>query len=416
MYFIYRLLLLLYTKTVYLVALLGNNKAKLFIKGRHKIFEKLAHQLQKRPPNTPTIWFHAASLGEFEQARPVIELCKTHFPTHWIVVSFFSPSGYEIRKDYANAHTITYLPFDSPQNARKFIQLINPQLILFAKYDFWYHYFREAHWQKIPLIVFSAVFRPKDWFFSPLNAWFLAVLRKVHHFFVQNESSAQCLQHQNISQYTIAGDTRFDYVAELRQNPKTFPLIETFCQKQPLWVIGSCWGGDWNILYPFINSNTLPLKIIVAPHEIHRPTIEKWQKQLQKNSLLYSQANAQNITEVDVLFLDNVGMLASIYQYAQYSYVGGGFGEGLHNILEPAVFGNAIIWGKDYKKFEEAYAIIDREGGFSVKNTEELQKVFELIYQNDALLTKIKQQNQSFILENTGSKWLILEKMKQAIE
>lgn len=369
----------LYTLLIRIFSLF-NPKAKLFINGRRNIFTLIA---QKINPTEKHIWFHFASLGEFEQGRPVLEKLKTLYPDKKIVVTFFSPSGYEIRKNYALAD-VFYLPIDSAANAKRFITSINPEMAIFTKYEFWHFYFKELKEREIPLYVISGIFRESQAFFKWYGGFYRDILKSVTYFFVQNEESENLLKSIGINNVTINGDTRFDRVFENAQAPKQLPLIESFIGDSPTVICGSTWPEDEKIL------SALPekypnWKFIIAPHEIHESHIESIEKQFTAGSLRFSVLSASTQTpnaECQTLIVDNIGMLSSLYQYGKVAYIGGGFGTGIHNTLEAAAFGLPVIFGPKYDKFQEAKDLIAIGAAKTISSINELIDAFESFAEN----------------------------------
>jgi len=358
---------------------LFNPKAKLFINGRKNIFTSIA---QKVNPAENHVWFHFASLGEFEQGRPVLEKLKALYPTKKIVVTFFSPSGYEIRKNYALAD-VFYLPIDTAANAQRFIAAINPEMAIFTKYEFWHFYFKELKAKGIPLYVISGIFRESQVFFKWYGSFYRNILKSVTYFFVQNEESANLLKSIGLNDVTISGDTRFDRVYENAQSPKQLDIIESFIGSAPTLVCGSTWPEDEKIL------SALPRqypnwKFIIAPHEIHESHIESIEKQFSVGSVRFSVFSSQSEVSISqrsnlksqILIIDNIGMLSSLYQYGKLAYIGGGFGIGIHNTLEAAAFGLPVIFGPKYDKFQEAKDLIAIGAARSITSTEELIDAF----------------------------------------
>ncbi|GGH07859.1 3-deoxy-D-manno-octulosonic acid transferase [Pedobacter zeae] len=359
---------------------LFNPKAKLFINGRKNIYTAIA---QKINPAEKHIWFHFASLGEFEQGRPVLEKLKSRYPAKKIVVTFFSPSGYEIRKNYALAD-VFYLPVDTAANAKRFVSDINPEMAIFTKYEFWHFYFKELKDRDIPLYVISGIFRESQAFFKWYGGFYRTILKSVTHFFVQNEESQKLLKSIGLDHTTINGDTRFDRVYENAQSPKRLPLIESFIDGSPTLVCGSTWPEDEKIL------SVLPekypnWKFIIAPHEIHESHIESIEKQFSVSSLRFSVLSApdQKLNAApQTLIVDNIGMLSSLYQYGNVAYIGGGFGVGIHNTLEAAAFGLPVIFGPNYDKFQEAKELIALGAAKSISSTGELIDAFDSFIEN----------------------------------
>ena len=374
-------------------ATLFNAKARLWVKGRKSIFKKLEQTLS----NTENIvWFHCASLGEFEQGKPIIKAYKQKHPTHKILLTFFSPSGYEIRKNTPLADFIFYLPSDTKANAKRFIQLVNPIKVIFIKYEFWFNYMAECKKQNIPFYSVSSIFRKEQAFFK--YKWFTKQLSNVTHFFVQNKISADLLKSIGFSNTTISGDSRFDSVLETTKNPKQFPLIEDFCKCKPTIICGSTWPKDEILLAKYIKENP-QYNYIIAPHELHY--ISKLQKQT--NALLFSKSTEQNIFTSNVLIIDSIGILSHIYSYGSIAYIGGGFDSGIHNILEAVTFGLPVIFGPNYKKFNEANELIALGGVVSIANYQELNLAIKHYNIFDSTIST------NYIKNHSGATKIILE-------
>ncbi|MVM35078.1 3-deoxy-D-manno-octulosonic acid transferase [Spirosoma sp. HMF4905] len=378
-----------------------NPKARKWVDGRREWADRLAQQLADN--KSPIAWFHAASLGEFEQGRPVIEAFRIHYPDHKILLTFFSPSGYEVRKNYDGADFILYLPADTPANARQFVDLVKPDIAFFIKYEFWYNYLRELKQAKVPIISFSAIFRPSQLFFKSYGTFYRNLLRYFDHILVQNQESVELLRNIGITQVTLAGDTRFDRVAEVAAARKEIPIVHAFKASKPLLVVGSAWPEDMNVLIPFLNTFDKPLKAIIAPHEIHDDEIERWRSQLTQPSVRYSQLTASQALDhssAQSLFIDNVGMLSSLYQYGEFAYIGGAFKQGLHNSLEAATFGVPLFWGPEYDKYQEAVDLVNEGAAFPVSTTTELSTAFEKQYADPS---KAAQVSRNYVLRNIGA-------------
>jgi 3-deoxy-D-manno-octulosonic-acid transferase len=314
------------------------------------------------------IWFHAASLGEFEQGRPMIETIRKRYPQYKILLTFFSPSGYEVRKNYEGADVICYLPFDTPYKVRKFLNLANPAVAVFIKYEFWLNYLTELKRRNIKTYLISAVFRPGQLFFKWYGAWYRKALLCYERLFVQDEDSRKLLAEYGIDNVDVCGDTRFDRVLEIQQNARLLPEIEAFAEAGKLMLIaGSSWPEDEEIIIPYFNTH-LEIKLIIAPHEIHREHLLYIQSLLNRPSIRMSEANEDALRTNDCLIIDSFGLLSSIYRYGDVAYIGGGFGGGIHNTLEAAVYGIPVVFGPKYHKFKEAKNLISCGGGFSVDN------------------------------------------------
>ena len=345
-----------------------NPKAHLWIEGRKHLFEKISKEVD---PNSPSIWFHFASLGEFEQGRPVLEKIKDSYPEHKIIVTFFSPSGYELRKNYNKADHIFYLPLDTKKNAERFLQFINPTLAFFTKYEFWYHYYHELNQRNIPLVVISAIFRPSQAFFKWHGKLNRKILSFVSHFFVQDENSKSLLANINIKNVTVSGDTRFDRVVENAAHPKELNDIKVFCGTSKVFIAGSTWPEDEKLISSLFKVYP-DWKFIIAPHEINKEKINHLMS-LGENAMKYSDLQNQLPKDFQALIIDNIGMLSSLYQYADIAYIGGGFGVGIHNTLEAAAFGVPVIFGPNYQRFREAKALIACGAGFTISDADELK-------------------------------------------
>lgn len=359
---------------------LFNPKAKLFINGRKNVYTQI---VQKINPAEKHVWFHFASLGEFEQGRPVLEKLKTLYPNKKIVVTFFSPSGYEIRKNYALAD-VFYLPIDTAANAKRFITSINPEMAIFTKYEFWHYYFKELKQRDIPLYVISGIFRESQAFFKWYGGFYRNILKSVTYFFVQNDESKTLLKSIGLNHVTINGDTRFDRVYENAQSPKQLSIIESFIGNSPTLVCGSTWPEDEKIL-SVLPGKYPDWKFIIAPHEVHESHIESIEKQFPVNSVRYSIFSLSDQTlnaEHQTLIVNNIGMLSSLYQYGKVAYIGGGFGTGIHNTLEAAAFGLPVIFGPKYDKFQEAKDLIALGAAKSISTADALINAFDNLAAN----------------------------------
>ena len=364
MRFLYNFSIYLYILSIRIAAIF-NAKAKLWLKGRKNISQNLADTFKNEKD---IVWFHCASLGEFEQGKPIIEDYKKRYPSHKILLTFFSPSGFEVRKQYEKVDWVFYLPADTSKNAKKFIETVRPLKAIFIKYEFWFNYMGELKKHAIPFYSVSSIFRKEQPFFRYKNNWFAKQLKNATHFFVQDNHSKELLNSIEISNVTISGDTRFDCVNLTAKNTKPFPLIEVFSKNKPTIICGSTWSKDERILAKYIKKNP-QYNYIIAPHELTH--VRELQKKT--NALFFSAANQQNIHDKNVLIIDNIGMLSSIYKYGKIAYIGGGFGVGIHNILEAVAFGVPVIFGPNYKKFNEAKDLIALGGAKSISNFEELE-------------------------------------------
>ncbi len=395
------------------IASLFNPKAKKWIKGRNNWRTQMQQAIDA---SKETIWFHCASLGEFEQGRPLIEAIRKQHPTKQIVLTFFSPSGYEVRKDYSHANHVWYLPIDTRSNAKFFIQTIQPTLAIFVKYEFWHHYLNTLHQQQIPTYVVSANFRKEQRFFKWYGGWFRKLLGNINHLFLQNEASAQLLNNIDLTNHSVSGDTRFDRVSTLNQHAHSIPIIEEFKNNKQLLIAGSTWQEDEKVLAPFINTTGNQMKYIIAPHEIHASHIDQVIQRLSLKTIRYSEATVEKIKEADVLIIDNIGMLSNLYQYGDVAYIGGAFGKGLHNILEAATYELPVIFGPHYSRFREAKELIDLGGAFSINNTNEFQQIVTTLLSNKAQYTTAAQASGQYIKSNKGATQKIMQHLEKHLK
>lgn len=395
---IYSLVIILYTGLIHIVSLF-NTKASLWVTGRRGWERKLK---EKFDPEDKSIWVHCASLGEFEQGRPVIELMRERAPGFKIVLTFFSPSGYEIRKNWPGADQICYLPADTPGNASKFIEIIRPVYVLFIKYEFWNNYISELNKRKIPLFLISAIFRSDQHFFKWYGRFFMNMLNKFTHIFVQDDRSLEILKESGLTAVSVSGDTRFDRVKKIAETAKELDLIERFRNGEQIFVAGSSWRQDEEIIARYVNSHPGKMKWIFAPHEIERSNIRRLESLFTVKCARYSEPG-YNFTEARVLIIDNIGMLSSIYRYASVAAVGGGFGKGIHNILEPACWGIPVLFGPEHIKFREALDLLERRGAFCFENFDEFEKVFEKLLSDKGLYEAAAKTAKDYIIKNVGA-------------
>jgi 3-deoxy-D-manno-octulosonic-acid transferase len=358
---------------------------KLFVDGRKSVFETLAKTIKA---TDKTIWFHAASLGEYEQGLPVIETIKQQFPTHKIVVTFFSPSGYEVRKKNTVADATVYLPLDTISNAKQFIKIVHPEMVFFIKYEYWPNYLNELKNQNIKTYLISGILRENQAFFKWYGGFYRNALKTFDFFFVQNESSKALLQSIGFNNVKVSGDTRFDRVVSILERDNSLDFIEQFKDNKTTIVIGSSWPKDESLLVNYINQSSDDVKFIIAPHNIKQEQISNLKNQIQKKTILFSE-NVEtrlipSLQEYNVFIIDTIGILTKIYSYADIAYVGGGFGNpGVHNILEPATFGVPVVIGPNYSHFAEATALVNMEGCISIQNQSQLNEAFDLLLHNE---------------------------------
>lgn len=404
---IYNLGIALYSFAIY-VASFFNEKAKFLKNGRKNIWK----EIENANLGEDVVWLHSASLGEFEQGRPLIEKIKTDFPQYKIVLTFFSPSGYEIRKNYKEADLIIYLPADTKRNAAKFLKAINPKKVFFIKYEYWHYFFKEINSREIPLYMVSAIFRPSQMFFKKGGVWYRNILKSVTHFYIQDEKSAELLKSIGFENYSVVGDTRFDRVSEIAASAPKFEEIEKIISGKKVLVAGSTWPPDEDILVEYINNSQDDFKFIIAPHEIGDDKIKTLISKLKVPYIRYTEINKVANKDAKVLIIDTIGMLSFIYQYADVAYIGGGFGKGIHNILEAATFGIPVIFGPKHTKFKEAVDLLELEGGFTISNKKEFAELLStlfysetfIVYENSKLKAKEYVQKMSgateFIMKN----------------
>jgi 3-deoxy-D-manno-octulosonic-acid transferase len=416
---------LLYNLLVYLAAFflrilaLFSPKMQLFVDGRKIVFEELN---QKIKSSDQTIWFHAASLGEFEQGLPVIEQIKQKFPSHKIIVTFFSPSGYEVRKNHPIADVIVYLPLDTKKNSKQFISLVHPEMVFFIKYEYWPNYLNELKKKAIPTFLISGILRENQVFFKWYGGFYRKCLKTFTFFFVQNESSKKLLQSIGYQNVKISGDTRFDRVVSILERDNRLDFIEEFKNNQTLIVIGSSWSKDEEIIVKFINQIEDNVKFIIAPHNINASQIANLKSQISKKTILFSekeeipkQVQHDKISSFQVFIIDTIGILTKIYSYADIAYVGGGFGNpGVHNILEPATFGIPIVIGPNYSHFAEATALVNMEGCLPVSTENELKNAFDLLLQNEDDRNEKGHICSNFVQMNKGATSIILNHIGNA--
>lgn len=380
-------------------------KARLMIDGHKSVFNLLEKEIDKK---AKYIWFHVASLGEFEQARPLIEEIKNSKPEYKILLTFFSPSGYEVRYNYPLADIVTYLPFDTKKNARRFLELTNPHMVIFIKYEFWYNYINEIYQRRIPVYLVSAIFRKNQSFFKKLRSPYRNMLSLYTHFFVQDDESHKLLQKHGIKNVTVAGDTRIDRVIEIQKQTVNLPIVEKFIDKGSIiFIAGSSWPADEDIFINYFNSHP-NLKLIIAPHEIDESHLTEIEMKLSRPSQRYSGLTDTDTVNTDCMIIDCFGLLASVYRYADIGYIGGGFGDGIHNLPEAAVYGIPVIFGPNFIKFREAHDLIATGGGFTIKNRAEFNKLMESFINEPELREKAGKEAKNYIFSNSGATNTIL--------
>mgnify|MGYP000064824309 CR=1 FL=1 len=405
---IYTILTQLAQQLLKLIALF-NPKIKLFVDGRKNVWQHLKLHIT---PNDKTIWIHCASLGEFEQGLPIIDNLKKIYPSHKIVLTFFSPSGYEVKKNSGAADIITYLPLDTKKNARNFINAVHPEFAIFVKYEFWPNYLAELKSHNIDTYLVSGIFRKEQAFFK----WFGKPMRKslktFTHFFVQNEVSEQLLHNINFKNTTLSGDTRFDRVVEILSRDNSLEYIKQFKDDKITIVYGSSWPEDEAVYLDAINTSSKSVKHIIAPHNINTQQIERLKLNISKSVILYSEMDEKNLADYDVFIIDTIGLLTKIYSYADIAFVGGGFKTGLHNTLEPATFGIPIVTGPLFKKFQEAKDLVNLKGLLVVNSKTEYLTTIEQLLNSEDLRTAIGNINQTYVTEKAGATGKIMRYLK----
>ncbi len=402
MYFLYNIVVHIVSGLLFVVALFSA-KIRRFVQGRKGTFSYLKNQLEKEDR---VIWFHTASLGEFEQGLPLIEQCKKEYPNYKILVTFFSPSGYEVKKNTHAADLVCYLPLDTKGKINRFLELTRPKLAIFVKYEFWPNTLNLLRKRNIPTLLVSGIFRPDQVFFKPYGGIMIRSLKTFTHFFVQNEESKSLLHGINFLNVTVSGDTRYDRVVEILDRDNSLTFMERFVGNSICLVAGSTWPEDQALLVDYINeSDRKDLKVVIAPHKVAWDQIEKLQMSIKKNVVLYSKMNLETVDRAQVLIVDTIGLLTRIYSYADIAYVGGGMGStGLHNTLEPAVFGIPVIIGKHYKGFIEAEKLVELGGIESISTKDEFFSKLNYLLDNHDVIKEKGCINKNYIEKKTGAK------------
>jgi len=406
MTFLYNIIVLIVSFILKIIALF-NQKIALFINGRKETWKKIKEGISEKDK---VIWMHCASLGEFEQGRPILEKLKELHPTKKIVLTFFSPSGYEIRKNYELADIVCYLPLDSKKNVQKFLDMLNPVLVLFVKYEFWPNYLNELKKREIKTFLISGIFRKNQLFFKWYGGYLKKALNAFTHFFVQDETSNQLLKSINFNNITVSGDTRFDRVFEITQQNNHLQFIQEFVNNSYTVVAGSTWKDDEDLLVNYINTKASKNeKFIIAPHNINSDAIKELKASIHKKVVMFSEKERQNITEFQVFIVDTIGILTKIYSYANVAYVGGGFTKsGVHNVLEPATFGIPIVIGPNYFKFNEAKDLIKNEACFVVDNSQKLSVLLNEFFQQKTKREQAGKNALNYVKNKTGATAKIL--------
>lgn len=404
---IYNLVIYLYVSAVRLAALF-NKKVSAMVKGEKDAFSVLQRRMD---PKAKYIWFHAASLGEFEQGRPLIEEIRKRYPEYKILQTFFSPSGYEVRKDYKGADVVCYLPLDTPAHARRFVEMAHPCMAFFVKYEFWKNYLTELERRRIPVYSVSSIFRPGQLFFRWYGGTYRRILKCFTHLFVQNQESVELLKRIGITNTTIVGDTRFDRVLEICRQARELPMVELFKGENLTMVAGSSWAPDEDIFIPYFNEHP-DMKLIIAPHVISETHIEEIIHKLRRPVVRYSQITEDKARQADCMIIDCFGLLSSIYRYGEIAYIGGGFGVGIHNTLEAAVYGIPVIFGPNNQKFMEAQGLKQAQGGFEIHSAADFNPLMDKFRTDYGFLDKSGKKAGNYVRNNAGALEKIMNEVR----
>ncbi len=389
-----------------LIASLFDSKARQWISGRKGLLDRIGHEVD---PDIPLTWIHCSSLGEFEQGRPVIEKIHAEFPEKKILLTFYSPSGYEVRKNYEGADHIFYLPLDTKRKAEKFLDLVNIEQAFFVKYEFWFHLLNGLKSRGIPSYLISGTFRKNQVFFRWYGSWYLRILDSFKHLFVQQKSSLDLLSAHGIHHASVSGDTRFDRVYEISRQVKTDKRFHLFCGDSMVIIAGSTWPPDEDIISRYINESSRPCKWIIAPHEIHEQGIKRLAGEINGRVRLYSEGLNEGLEDTDVIIIDTIGLLSSLYQYANIAYIGGGFGNGIHNTLEAAAFSKPVVFGPNYSRFQEAKDLKSRNAGFPVSGFGEFMSVINGLLDDSTLLEKTGNSSGEYVKSMLGASKQIVD-------
>ena len=403
---LYNIGIFIFTAITHLIAPF-NSKASLLVNGRRKWAEKIREKIM---PEDRRIWIHCASLGEFEQGRPVVEAIKKKIPDMKIILTFFSPSGYEIRKNYPGADCIIYLPSDMPGNAKKFVSLVNPELVIFVKYEFWNNFISVLYNSNIRLYLISAIFRPQQHFFKWYGSFFRIMLKKFSRIFVQDQRSHDLLSAIGLENISLAGDTRFDRVVQITETAKDIIQLEQFRGDEKLFLAGSSWRQDEEIIAEYVNMFPERMKWVFAPHEIDKSNIERLEKLFNVSVTKFSEFN-ENSAGARVLIIDNIGMLSSAYKYAYIAAIGGGFGKGIHNILEPACWGIPVMFGPEHKNFREAVDLINENGAMTFDSFGNFTDILDKWLSDGPFYLRSAKSALFYIKNNTGATVKILQEI-----
>lgn len=398
----------IYIAFVRLAALFGHKKAKQMLEGHKEIFDTLKKNIV---PGTDYVWFHASSLGEFEQGRPMIEKLRAEHPEYRVVLTFFSPSGYRPARNYQQADIVCYLPFDTKRNVKRFIDLVSPKMVFFIKYEFWMNFLDELSKRKIKTYSVSSIFRKEQTFFKPWGGRYRLALHSFDHLFVQNERSRDLLKDINVTNVSVVGDTRFDRVIKILEQERQLPLVEAFAQgDRKLFVVGSSWGEDEAVYMPYFNRHK-EWKLIIASHEVNDERIKKIEELYEGKCVRYTKADMEAVRNADCLIVDCFGLLSSIYRFGDIAYVGGGFGVGIHNVLEAAVYGIPVFFGPNNRKFQEAQALKECGGGLEIASTIAFEEKMDAFAADVALLDKAGKAAGDYVSSNSGATGKIFKEL-----
>ncbi|MBQ3243527.1 MAG: 3-deoxy-D-manno-octulosonic acid transferase [Bacteroidaceae bacterium] len=398
----------IYIAFVRLAALFGHKKAKQMLEGHKEIFDTLKKNIV---PDTDYVWFHASSLGEFEQGRPMIEKLRAEHPEYRVVLTFFSPSGYRPARNYQQADIVCYLPFDTKRNVKRFIDLVNPKMVFFIKYEFWMNFLDELSNRKIKTYSVSSIFRKEQTFFKPWGGRYRLALHSFDHLFVQNERSRDLLKDINVTNVSVVGDTRFDRVIKILEQERQLPLVEAFAKgDRKLFVVGSSWGEDEAVYMPYFNRHK-EWKLIIASHEVNDERIKKIEELYEGKCVRYTKADMEAVRNADCLIVDCFGLLSSIYRFGDIAYVGGGFGVGIHNVLEAAVYGIPVFFGPNNRKFQEAQALKECGGGLEIASTIAFEEKMDAFAADAALLDKAGKAAGDYVSSNSGATGKIFKEL-----
>ncbi|MBW1294380.1 3-deoxy-D-manno-octulosonic acid transferase [Aquimarina litoralis] len=413
MNFLYNIFIAIFNSLLPVIGLLSP-KLTLFANGRKSVFEILKKDIK---PEDQIIWFHCASLGEYEQGVPVMEELKEKYPNYKLLVTFFSPSGYEIKKNSTLADIIVYLPIDTKRNAKRFVQLVNPKLAVFVKYEFWPNYLKELYNNNTPITIVSAAFREEQSFFKWYGGFMRNALQRVDHFFVQDTTSKDLLEKVNFTNVTVSGDTRFDRVSHQIEMDNQVDFISDFINNRICIVVGSSWQEDEEVFVDFVNQAPKNVCFIIAPHEIKDSGVQKLKQKLSTRTVLFSEKEGNDLKEYQVFIMNTIGYLSRVYSYGDIAYVGGAMGtSGLHNILEPATFGMPIIIGQNFEKFREAKQLQKLAGLFSISSASEFSKIMNKLIENKKFREQTGMIAGHFINSNTGATKTIVEYLSSTLE